>query len=76
MCAALQREGYVDASATKDSDALIFGATCVYHTINLQVRAQGQWQCCIFPIGIQYPKKRSALLFSSSDALKHNDARV
>jgi hypothetical protein len=38
MCAALQRQGYVDACATKDSDALILGATRVYHTINLQVR--------------------------------------
>jgi len=37
MCAALQRDGYVDACATRDSDALIFGATCVYHTLNLQV---------------------------------------
>ena len=36
MCAALQRRGIVSACATKDSDALIFGATTVLHTINLQ----------------------------------------
>lgn len=38
-CAALQRRGIVSACATKDSDALIFGATKVIHTINLQARA-------------------------------------
>ena len=37
MCAALQRKGIVTACATKDSDALIFGATMVLHTIALQV---------------------------------------
>lgn len=37
LCAALQCTGLVDACATKDSDALVFGATHVFHTINLVV---------------------------------------
>ena len=38
MCAALQLVGLVQACATKDSDALVLGATKVFHTITLAVR--------------------------------------
>ena len=38
MCAALQLAGLVQACATKDSDALVLGATKVFHTITLAVR--------------------------------------
>lgn len=41
MCASLQQKGIVSACATKDSDALIFGATKVFHTMNLQVNQAG-----------------------------------
>lgn len=46
MCAALQRRGVVAACATKDSDALVFGATKVVHTINLQVGRLSTCICC------------------------------
>lgn len=36
-CAALQKEGLVDACATKDSDTLVLGASKVFHTIKLAV---------------------------------------
>ena len=75
MCAALQREGYVDACATRDSDALIFGATCVYHTINLQVsRKLVDDQCCILSIIIL--DMENGILISWLDAVGHKKVSV
>lgn len=33
MCAALDRAGHVDACATSDGDALLFGAQTLFHTM-------------------------------------------
>ena len=35
--AALEQAGLVDACATSDGDALVFGASIVFHTLKLQV---------------------------------------
>ncbi len=32
-CAALNRDGFVDACATNDSDVLLFGAQTAFHTL-------------------------------------------
>lgn len=37
MCAALAEAGLVDACHTRDVDALLFGAPCVYKSLHLQV---------------------------------------
>ncbi|KAK9836481.1 hypothetical protein WJX74_001392 [Apatococcus lobatus] len=40
-CAALNEAGLADAVASRDGDALVFGATCVYHSLRLQTAVPG-----------------------------------
>lgn len=42
MCAALDRAGHVDACATSDGDALLFGAQTLFQSIKPVVRPTNQ----------------------------------
>lgn len=43
--AALNAAGHVDAVGTPDGDALLFGATHIFHTLKLMVRVAPQTTC-------------------------------
>lgn len=49
LCAELNREGYVDACITADSDAFLYGAQCVIKTILPKSKVRNSWACYVFP---------------------------